>query len=80
MSLFSNLVSGAAGYAVSEMSKSHPVRDFVDEKFNKHVAKKNLRDIVREYAEARGIYTTDDELAHELHKIASTYESYNYPY
>lgn len=65
----------ALGYGISEISKSHPVRDFVDNKVSK---KKGLIDIIEEYAKSRGIYTDNNEFAHELHKIASKYEEYNY--
>jgi hypothetical protein len=72
------VLAGAAGYAVSELSKSHPLKEAVDNKLNKNKANKDLRDIIREYAKARGIYTQDNRLAKELHDIATEYQEYDY--
>lgn len=78
MGLLDNMAAGLAGYAVSEMSKSHPLRDAIDEKLKSNKAKKDLRDIINEYANAKGVYTTSNEIASELHKIARCYEGYDY--
>ena len=78
MGLLDNMAAGLAGYAVSEISKSHPLRDAIDEKLKGNKSQKSLRDIIAEYANARGIYTTSNELADELHKIARYYEGYDY--
>jgi chromosome condensin MukBEF ATPase and DNA-binding subunit MukB len=72
------VLAGAAGYAVSELSKSHPLKEAVDNKLNRNKANKDLRDIIREYAKARGIYTQDNRLAKELHDIATEYQEYDY--
>lgn len=72
------VLAGAAGYAVSELSKSHPLKEVVDNKLNRNKANKDLRDIIREYAKARGIYTQDNRLAKELHDIATEYQEYDY--
>ena len=72
------VLAGAAGYAVSELSKSHPLKEAVDNKLNRNKANKDLRDIIREYAKARGIYTQDNHLAKELHDIATEYQEYDY--
>jgi rRNA-processing protein FCF1 len=72
------VLAGAAGYAVSELSKSHPLKEAVDNKLNRNKANKDLRDIIREYAKAHGIYTQDNRLAKELHDIATEYQEYDY--
>lgn len=72
------VLAGAAGYAVSELSSSKPLKNLVEEKISRNKAKKNLRDIIREYAQARGIYTQDNRLAKELHDIATEYQEYDY--
>jgi chromosome condensin MukBEF ATPase and DNA-binding subunit MukB len=72
------VLAGAAGYAVSELSKSHPLKEAVDNRLNRNKANKDLRDIIREYAKARGIYTQDNRLAKELHDIATEYQEYDY--
>lgn len=72
------VLAGAAGYAVSELSKSHPLKEAVDNKLNRNKANKDLRDIIREYAKTRGIYTQDNRLAKELHDIATEYQEYDY--
>lgn len=78
MGLLSNVVSGAIGYGISEASKSHNLRDLIDQKIGSHNQKKSLRDLVEEYAKSRGIYTQNNQLAHELHKLAEQYEEYDY--
>ena len=78
MGLLSNLISGAIGYGISETSKSHPLRDLIDDKINSSKPEKTLRDIITEYAQARGIYTTDNRFAYDLHCIAKSYEDYDY--
>ena len=81
MGLLSNLVSGAIGYGISEASKSHTLRDMIDSKLkpeSQSFQKKTLRDIITEYAQERGIYTTNNDLAYELHLIAMSYEGYDY--
>ena len=78
MWLLDNIAAGVAGYAVREMSKSHPLRDAIDEKLKGNKAKKHLRDIIKEYANARGIYLFNNDFAYELHKIAQCYEGYDY--
>ena len=35
MGLIEELLAGAAGYTVSELSKSHPLRDAIDERINR---------------------------------------------
>ena len=49
MGLLENVIAGAAGYAVSEISKSHPVRNLVNEKLGKN-SNKTIEDVVKEYA------------------------------
>ena len=78
MGLISNLISGAIGYGISEGSKSHPLRDLIDEKINSSKPEKTLRDIITEYAQAHGIYTNDNHFAHELHLLAEEYEDFDY--
>lgn len=80
MSIFDNMISGAVGYAISEASKSHPLRDLIDQKLEKGKNKSNetLRSLIEKYANEHGVYASNDEFAHELHRIAGTYESYYY--
>ena len=78
MGLIEELLVGAAGYAVSEASKSHPLRDIIDERINRTKQKVTLEDLIDEYARQRGIYTQDNKLAQRLHQIATRYEEYDY--
>ena len=78
MGLIEELLAGAAGYAVSEASKSHPLRDIIDERINRSKQKVTLEDLIDEYARQRGIYTQDNKLAYRLHQIAIRYEEYDY--
>jgi len=78
MGLIEELLAGAAGYTVSELSKSHPLRDAIDERINRSKQKVTLEDLIDEYARQRGIYTQDNKLAHRLHQIATRYEEYDY--
>ena len=78
MSLISNILSGALGYGIAELSNSHALRDLLDQKINHHLANTDLRDIIKDVAHARGIYTGDNRLARELHNIANSYEEYDY--
>lgn len=78
MGLIEELLAGAAGYTFSELSKSHPLRDAIDERINRSKQKVTLEDLIDEYAKQRGIYTQDNKLAHRLHQIATRYEEYDY--
>jgi hypothetical protein len=78
MGLIEELLAGAAGYSFSELSKSHPLRDAIDERINRSKQKLTLEDLIDEYARLRGIYTQDNKLAHRLHQIATRYEEYDY--
>ena len=78
MGIIDNILAGAAGYAVSEASKSHPLRDAIDERINRSKQKVTLEDLIDGYARQHGIYTQDNKLAHRLHQIATQYEEYNY--
>jgi len=78
MGLIEELLAGAAGYTFSELSKSHPLRDAIDERINRSKQKVTLEDLIDEYARQRGIYTQDNKLAHRLHQIATRYEEYDY--
>ena len=75
MSLLKNIISGAVGYGISEVSKSHPVRDAINHHYDQKVS---LEELIDEYARRYEIYTTKNEFAHQLHKIAEKYEEYNY--
>lgn len=75
MHLLEDLISGAIGYGISEVSKSHPVRDAIDKRYDR---KTSLEDLIDEYAKRYEIYTSKNEFAHQLHKIAEKYEEYNY--
>ena len=78
MGLIENMIAGAAGYAVSEASKSHPLRDAIDERLNRSKQKVSLEDLIEEYARRYEIYTQKNEFAHRLHQIAERYEEYDY--
>ncbi len=79
MGFLDNAISGAVGYAISEASKSHALRDLIDQKLEKGKRKNvTLRSLIEDYANEQGIYTTSNEFAHELHRIAGSYEAYNY--
>lgn len=77
MSALGNIISAGIGYAVSEMSKSHPVKDFCDMNFSK----KTIEEIVDEYARKRlDIWGYNNDFARRLHEIARRYEDYDYKY
>ena len=78
MGIIDNILAGAAGYAVSEMSKSHPLRDLIDERINRSKQKVTLEDLIDGYAKRYEIYTQKNEFAHRLHQIAERYEEYDY--
>jgi FKBP-type peptidyl-prolyl cis-trans isomerase (trigger factor) len=78
MGIIDNILAGAAGYAVSEASKSHPLRDLIDERINRSKQKVSLEDLIEEYARRYEIYTQKNEFAHRLHQIAERYEEYDY--
>ena len=78
MGLLENMIAGAAGYAVSEASKSHPLRDAIDERLNRSKQKMSLDNLIDEYARRYEIYTQKNEFAHRLHQIAERYEEYDY--
>ena len=78
MGLLENMIAGAAGYAVSEASKSHPLRDAIDERLNRSKQKVSLENLIEEYARRYEIYTQKNEFAHRLHQIAERYEEYDY--
>ena len=77
MGLLENVIAGAAGYAVSEVSKSHPVRDIVNEKLGKN-SNKTIEDVVKEFAASQDIYTNDNEFARKLHMLGRYFEGYDY--
>ena len=75
MSALGNIISAGIGYAVSEVSKSHPVRDFCD----MNMSKKTIEEIVDEYAHKRlDIWGYNNDFARRLHDIARKYEDYDY--
>ena len=78
MGLIEDLVAGAIGYGISEASKSHPLRDAINERFSRSKEKISLDDLIDEYARRYEIYTSKNEFAHQLHQIARRYEEYNY--
>ena len=75
MSLVKSLLAGAVGYGISEVSKSHPVRDAINNHYDRKIS---LEDLIDEYARRYEIYTVKNEFAHHLHQIAKKYEEYNY--
>lgn len=78
MGLLDNFIAGAVGYGISEMSKSHPLRDVIDERINRSKPKVSLEELIREYTKQYEIYTRRNEFAYHLHKIAEQYEEYDY--
>ena len=78
MGLIEELLAATAGYTFSELSKSHPLRDAIDERINRSKQKMTLEDLIDEYARLHGIYTQDNKLAYRLHQIAIRYEEYDY--
>ena len=78
MGLIEDLVAGAIGYGISEASKSHPLRDAINERFSRSKEKMSLDDLIDEYARRYEIYTGKNEFAYHLHQIARRYEEYNY--
>lgn len=69
MGLIEDILAGATGYVVSEASKSHLVRDLVNEKFGKN-SNKTIEDVVKDYAASQNIYTNNNEFAHKIHMLA----------
>ena len=78
MGLLGNVVSGAVGYGIASARKSNALTELIDQKINSRNNNKTLRDVVEEYAKSRGIYTQNNQIAHELHKLAEQYEEYDY--
>ena len=78
MGFLDSFLAGAVGYGISEVSKSHPLRDAIDERINRSKQKVTLEDLIDEYARRYEIYTRKNEFAHHLHQIAERYEEYNY--
>ena len=78
MGLIEDLFAGAIGYSISEASKSHPLRDAIDERFNRSKQKVSLEDLIDEYARRYEIYTQRNEFAHRHYQIAERYEEYDY--
>ena len=78
MGLIEDFIAGAIGYGISEASKSHPLRDAINERFSRSKDKISLDDLIDEYARRYEIYTSKNEFAHQLHQIARRYEEYNY--
>ena len=78
MGLLENVISGAVGYGIASARKSNALTELIDQKINSHNRNRTLRDLIEEYAKSRGIYTQNNQLAHELHKLAEQYEEYDY--
>ena len=78
MGLLDNFLAGAIGYGISEASKSHSLRDVIDERLNRSKQKVSLDDLIDEYARKYEIYTQKNEFAHHLHQISKRYEEYDY--
>jgi hypothetical protein len=80
MGFVSNVVCGAAGYVIGRESKSgDSLINKVADRFQRSSASEvDLREAIKKIAEMRGIYTCNNEFAHELIKIAETYKEYDY--
>ena len=78
MGLFVNVVSGVVGYGIASARKSNALTELIDQKINSRNNNKTLRDVVEEYAKSRGVYTQNNQIAYELHKLAEQYEEYDY--
>ena len=70
MGLFENVVSGVVGYGIASARKSNALTELIDQKINSRNNNKTLRDVVEEYAKSRGVYTQNNQIAYELHKLA----------
>ena len=77
MGLLKDIAIGGLAYGASELSKSHPVRDYVNEKFGKS-SNKTIEDVVKEFAASQNIYTNDNEFARKLHMLGRYFEGYDY--
>jgi peptidyl-tRNA hydrolase len=77
MGILKDIAIGGLAYGASELSKSHPVRDYVNEKFGKD-QNKTIEDVVKEFAASQNIYTNNNEFAHKLHMLARYFEGYDY--
>ena len=78
MGLLGNVVSGVVGYGIASARKSNALTELIDQKINSRNNNKTLRDVVEEYAKSRGVYTQNNQIAYELHKLAEQYEEYDY--
>ena len=78
MGLLEDFIAGSVGWCISEASKSHPLRDAINERLSRSKEKISLDDLIDEYARRYEIYTSKNEFAHHLHQIARRYEEYNY--
>ena len=78
MGLFENVVSGVVGYGIASARKSNALTELIDQKINSRNNNKTLRDVVEEYTKSRGVYTQNNQIAYELHKLAEQYEEYDY--
>jgi FKBP-type peptidyl-prolyl cis-trans isomerase (trigger factor) len=78
MGLLGNFVAGAVGYGIAEASKSHKLRDVIDERFSRSTKNVSLEALIDEYARKYEVYTQKNEFAHRLHQIAERYEEYDY--
>ena len=78
MSLLSHAAAGLAGYATSEIMKSHPITDKINSLYQRKNGRRTLRDVIAEFAKEQGVYYTSNDFAHELIKIAETYKAYDY--
>lgn len=80
MGFVSNVVCGAAGYVIGRESKSNDsIINKVTERFKRpSVSDADLREAIKKIAEIRGIYTCNNEFAHELQKICNEYKEYDY--
>ena len=78
MGLFENVVSGVVGYGIASARKSNALTELIDQKINSNNRNKTLRGVVEEYAKSRGIYTQNNQIAYELHKLAEQYDEYDY--
>lgn len=77
MGIIKDVAIGALGYGISEISKSHPVRDFVNERFEKDTTK-TIEDVVKEFAASQNIYANNNGFAHKLHMLGRYFEEYDY--
>ena len=77
MGLLSFVAGAGLGYLADECKHSHEISEAIDRAIGKS-SNKTLRDIVWDYLHSKGVYTTDNEYAHELEMLFNEVKGYDY--